>query len=56
MKNNDLKLPNVRYSLPDPDPISMDAYLEFVMFNIRHFNKGQELDRSEPVKERFVLD
>ena len=56
MKIEDLKLPKCSISLPDPDPISMDAYLEFVMFNIEHLYKGKKLDRPEPVKVRFVLD
>ena len=35
MKDLDLKLPIIKGPLPEPEPLSMEEYLEFVEFMLR---------------------
>ena len=35
MKDFDLKLPIIKGPLPEPEPLSMEEYLEFVEFMLR---------------------
>ena len=54
----DLNLPIVRDSLPDPEPLNMDEYFEFVLMNLQYVTDIQAYRKdkeNEPVNVRFSL-
>jgi len=53
-----LNLPIIKKCLPDPEPLNMDDYLEFVLSNLKLFpppkSHTQQKDR-QPANVRFKL-
>lgn len=50
----DLRLPKGKIPQDKPEKLSMDQYLEFVLFNRKNFPQGGR-DRAAPVPVRFVI-
>jgi len=58
MSDLNLNLPSCKVSLPDPEPLSMDDYLEFVNFCRKYtFNRDgyQEWKAISGVRVPFIL-
>lgn len=53
-----LNLPIIKEEIPDPEPLSMDDYLEFVSFNLKHtvdIEAAREWKKTIVVKVPFTL-